>query len=60
MTEKNDIFEKCSGFTTAKELQHADLYPFFRVIESAQDPEVIMNGKKRSGNTAPDAPDRAF
>jgi 8-amino-7-oxononanoate synthase len=46
MTEKNDIFEKCSGFTTAKELQHADLYPFFRVIESAQDPEVIMNGKK--------------
>jgi 8-amino-7-oxononanoate synthase len=46
MTEKNDIFEKCSRFTTAKELQHADLYPFFRVIESAQDPEVIMNGKK--------------
>jgi len=22
------------------------MYPFFRVIESAQDPEVIMNGKK--------------
>ncbi len=41
-----DIFEKCYGFHTAKELQRAGVYPFFRVIESAQDPEVIINGKK--------------
>lgn len=46
MTEKSDIFEKCFKFTAAKELQHAGIYPFFRVIESAQDPEVTMNGKK--------------
>ncbi len=46
MTEKTDIFEKCFKFTAAKELQHAGIYPFFRVIESAQDPVVTMNGKK--------------
>jgi len=46
MTETTDIFEKCFKFTTAKELQHAGLYPFFRVVESAQDPEVILNGRK--------------
>ncbi len=46
MIEKTDIFEKFSKFTIAKDLQLAGIYPFFRVIESAQDPEVIMNGKK--------------
>jgi 8-amino-7-oxononanoate synthase len=46
MTAKSDIFEKCFKFTAAKELQAAGIYPFFRVIESAQDPEVMMNGKK--------------
>ncbi|HMK60262.1 MAG TPA: pyridoxal phosphate-dependent aminotransferase family protein [Dissulfurispiraceae bacterium] len=46
MTQKTDIFEKCFRFTIARELQQAGIYPFFRMIESAQDPEVIMNGKK--------------
>lgn len=41
-----DIFEKCNRFTKAKELMSAGIYPFFRVIESAQDPEVIMNGRR--------------
>ncbi len=41
-----DIFEKCRKFTKAKELISYGIYPYFRVIESAQDPEVIMNGKK--------------
>ncbi|WP_422700337.1 aminotransferase class I/II-fold pyridoxal phosphate-dependent enzyme [Dissulfurispira thermophila] len=41
-----DIFEKCFKFNTAKELQQIGVYPFFRMIESAQDPEVIMNGKR--------------
>lgn len=41
-----DIFEKCLKFTKAKELMSYGIYPYFRVIESAQDPEVIMNGKK--------------
>lgn len=44
--EKTDIFEKCFKFNTAKELQKIGVYPFFRVIESAQDPVVMMNGKK--------------
>lgn len=40
-----DIFQKCNKFTKAKELMSAGIYPFFRVIESAQDPEVILNGR---------------
>ncbi len=45
MTETADIFEKCFKFTAAKELRDSGLYPFFRIIESAQDPEVILNGR---------------
>ncbi|MBF0541053.1 MAG: pyridoxal phosphate-dependent aminotransferase family protein [Nitrospirae bacterium] len=41
-----DCFDKCVKFTRAKELQSSGLYPYFRVIESAQDPVVIINGKK--------------
>ncbi len=41
-----DIFEKCSRFTAAREIMAAGIYPYFRVIESAQDPEVIVDGKK--------------
>jgi 8-amino-7-oxononanoate synthase len=41
-----DLFEKCNKFTKAKELMAVGLYPYFRVIESAQDPEVIMNGRR--------------
>lgn len=41
-----DIFEKCQKFTTAREVIDAGLYPYFRVIESAQDPEVIVDGRK--------------
>jgi len=45
--EKNtDIFEKCSKFTRAKELMAVGLYPYFRIIESAQDPEVVIKGRK--------------
>ncbi len=41
-----DIFDKCFRFTRAKELMDAHLYPYFRVIESAQDPEVMIGGRK--------------
>lgn len=41
-----DLFDKCYKFIKAKELMTAGIYPFFRVIESAQDPEVIIDGKK--------------
>lgn len=41
-----DIFEKCGKFTKAKELMAAGIYPYFRIIESAQDPEVTINGRR--------------
>src|SRR4030065_684940 len=41
-----DIFEKCCKFTVSKEIMDAGIYPYFRGIESAQDPEVIVGGKK--------------
>lgn len=44
--KETDIFEKCSRFTAAKEAMAAGIYPYFRVIESAQDPEVTVDGKK--------------
>jgi 8-amino-7-oxononanoate synthase len=41
-----DIFEKCKRFTAAREAMAAGIYPYFRIIESAQEPEVIVNGRK--------------
>lgn len=41
-----DIFEKCGKFTRARDLMSAGLYPYFRVIGSAQDPEVTIAGKR--------------
>ncbi len=46
LKKSTDIFEKCNKFTKAKELMSVGIYPFFRVIESAQDPEVLMNGRR--------------
>ena len=43
--KETDIFDKCCRFTAAKEAMEAGIYPYFRVIESAQDPEVIVDGK---------------
>lgn len=41
-----DIFDKCFRFDKAKELMAHGLYPYFRVIESAQEPEITMNGRR--------------
>ncbi|MGE5238097.1 MAG: aminotransferase class I/II-fold pyridoxal phosphate-dependent enzyme [Chloroflexota bacterium] len=46
MRATSDIFDKCRRFTTARELRQRGVYPFFRIIESAQDPEVTLNGKR--------------
>lgn len=46
LKKEMDIFEKCHRFTAAKEIMEAGIYPYFRTIESAQDPEVIVDGKK--------------
>ena len=42
----SDVFDKCYRFTAAREAMAAGIYPYFRTIESAQDPEVIVDGKK--------------
>lgn len=41
-----DLFEKCRNYTAAKEVMAAGFYPYFRVVESEQNPEVIVEGKK--------------
>ena len=44
--KSTDIFEKCYKFDKAKNLISHGIYPFFRTIESAQDPEITMNGRR--------------
>lgn len=41
-----DIFEKCFNYTDAKEAMKAGIYPYFHALDSGQDSEVIMNGKR--------------
>lgn len=41
-----DIFEKCYGFTTAKDAMKAGIYPYFHVLDSGQDTEVMINGRR--------------
>lgn len=43
----NDIFEKCRNYTTADEIRAMGIYPYFHALESRQDTEVIMEGKRR-------------
>ena len=40
-----DIFQKCHDFLEADAVKQAGLYPYFRVISSAQEPVVIMDGQ---------------
>jgi 8-amino-7-oxononanoate synthase len=44
--KSTDIFGKCFKFDKAKMLISQGLYPYFRIIESAQDPEITMNGRR--------------
>jgi len=41
-----DIFKKCVDFTDARDAREAGLYPYFHPLSSAQEPEVIIDGKK--------------
>lgn len=41
-----DIFDKCSRYTDAKQVMATGLYPYFQVIRSAQDPEVVVDGRR--------------
>jgi len=42
-----DLFEKCQRFTAVKEAREAGIYPYFHALESRQDVEVVMEGKRR-------------
>ncbi|MBE6938773.1 MAG: pyridoxal phosphate-dependent aminotransferase family protein [Ruminococcaceae bacterium] len=42
-----DLFEKCRNYTLADEFREKGIYPYFRALESRQDKEVIMEGKRR-------------
>lgn len=40
------LFEKCHSYEVADRVREAGVYSFFRVIESAQDPEVVCDGRR--------------
>jgi 8-amino-7-oxononanoate synthase len=40
------LFEKCYQYEVAERVRQAGVYSFFRVIESAQDPEVVSDGRR--------------
>ena len=42
-----DIFEKCFEFTAVEEIKEKGVYPYFHALQSRQDVEVIMEGKRR-------------
>ena len=41
------LFKKCKAFTLADEYRQKGIYPYFHVLESRQDTEVVMEGKRR-------------
>jgi 8-amino-7-oxononanoate synthase len=40
------VFDKVRHYTAAKEVRAMGIYPYFRTISSAQDTEVVMNGRR--------------
>ena len=43
---RKKLYDRVASFTDAKQIKEKGLYPYFRSIESAQDTEVVINGKK--------------
>lgn len=41
-----DLFNKCYNFTDAKDAIASGLYPYFHALHTAQDTEVVMDGKR--------------
>jgi hypothetical protein len=42
-----DLFNKCTQYTAADDVKKQGLYPYFHALESKQDIEVVMEGKRR-------------
>jgi len=40
------VFDKCFRFEDADRIRQAGVYSFFRVVDSAQDPEVVIGGRR--------------
>jgi 8-amino-7-oxononanoate synthase len=41
-----DLFAKCRQFTAAREAMAAGIYPYFHALDSGQDTEVMMDGRR--------------
>ena len=41
------LFDKCYGFTKAREVQASGYYPYFRAIEESRDTEVVVEGHRK-------------
>ncbi len=42
-----DIFRKCEEYDVANQFRRQGIYPYFHALQSRQDVEVIMEGKRR-------------
>ena len=42
-----DIFNKCYTYDVANSLRRKGIYPYFHALETRQDAEVVMEGKRR-------------
>ena len=42
----SSLFDKCEAFTQAEDIKAQGLYPYMRVIESGQDTEVVVDGRR--------------
>jgi 8-amino-7-oxononanoate synthase len=40
------LFQRCDRFTAADELRQLGIYPYFRVVETEQGAEVVVDGRK--------------
>lgn len=45
-TRTSPFFDKCFRYEDARRIQKAGVYTFFRVVDSAQDPEVVIGGRR--------------
>jgi 8-amino-7-oxononanoate synthase len=41
------LFDKCFGFTMAREVEAAGIYPYFRAITESYDTDVVVNGQRK-------------
>ena len=41
-----DMFQKCFEYTDVQEAKATGLYPYFHALQTAQDTEVMMDGRR--------------